>query len=679
MIIDALIEGRPYHFDTEDTRRHVGEGGEALVVKWDPPQDFIRKYGCGNYAVKLFFLETKEQKAAAIVRQQKLRSIPRGLPRNALTPTTLVLDHAGNIIGYVMELITDPEDERTNASGDEKNVQTIGKLMDPDFVKSKRLSLKQIIQILLKLGDLMNKAHKAGVVIGDFNEKNVLVNVRTGEVYLIDVDSAQWGIWRCLTVTSDFTDPLLLDASLAMMKSGASYSIASDMYAYTVMVYQLLTRTHPYRDGVHNPKQKKGRPIVVKLRGDQRIAARLSVFDPSVRLDQEVHHPASLPVALGLFMRDTFVNDARVSTFPFQLLTSFVWMTCPRCKREHGRSECPRCKAPGVATQQAAYTPSSATTAPPPPKPATSGRPTAATTTATATPQAPPAPDTQYLAVANIGGQLQYVCHFGGAYRDETGAVILRAATHSSNVSVIVAGPRTVFTSGNECAIVNGDPTKARPFKVQRVDGKPAVAANSRCVYWVSGNSLVRDSGHGTSIVGSVAQNLTSVWVGERFGVALVRAGAITRVLAFDADRPGFKDFYLLPQAGFVVDAHCVVGDHLAWLFVTHRGRGGKHRNICYVISNGGWLRAIADATPGTQSWLGTIPSAALAVGDKLLVPQTRTGIVQVRVNGSKLQQDGVHRQLAGVLGSDRATVGLALTTRGLAHVGTKQITFARS
>jgi hypothetical protein len=677
MIIDAHIEGRQHSFDTEDARRVIGEGGEAIVLRWSPPPDFIAKHGSGNYAVKLFFMETKEQIAIAAMRQQKLRSIPRGLPRNAITPTALVLDRAGNIIGYVMELITDAIDEKMNAAGDEKNIQTIGKLMDPDFIKRKRLSLKQIIQILLKLGDLMNKVHKAGVVIGDFNEKNVLVNVRTGEVYLIDVDSAQWGSWRCLTVTSEFTDPLLLDASLAMMKSGSNYSIASDVYAYTVMVYQLLTRTHPYRDGVHRPKQKKGHPVVLRLRGDQRIAARLSVFDPTVRLDQEkVHHPASLPVGLGLFMRDTFVNDVRVSAFPFRLLTSFVWMTCPRCKREHGRSECPRCKAPGVNAPQAAYTPSSTATAPPP-KSAPSGQPAAATTTEA--PQTPPASNTLYLAITNTGGQLQYVCHSRGAYRDETGKVILRAAAHSPHVSVLAAGHRTVFVSGNECAIVNGDPSKARPFPVQRVNGKPAVAANSRNVYWVSGNSLVRDNGSSVTTVGPVAQNLTSVWAGERFGVALVQAGVLTRVLVFDADRNGFRNFYLLPQLGPVVDAHCVVGDHLAWLFVTHRRPGGILRNACYVMNAQGGLRAIAHAAPGTQSWLGALPLAALAVGDKLFVPQARTGIVQVRVNGTNLQPDGVHRQLAGVISNDRATVGLALTTRGLTHVGTKQITFASS
>ena len=102
MIVNAYIDGRPYSFNTEDERQTIGEGGEAVVVKWTPHPEFARRHGRKNYAVKLFFTDSAEQRAAATMRQSKLRNIPRGVPANVVTPLDFATDYRGQIVGYVM-------------------------------------------------------------------------------------------------------------------------------------------------------------------------------------------------------------------------------------------------------------------------------------------------------------------------------------------------------------------------------------------------------------------------------------------------------------------------------------------------------------------------------------------------------------------------------------------------
>lgn len=654
MIVRAQIDGRLYTFNTEDESQAIGEGGEAIVMKWTPSREFTARYGNTPYLVKLFFENDPQQVAAAKVRQEKLPQFPKGLPKNAISPVCFATDpRTSRIIGIVLPLVD--------------NVVPLVKLMDRKFRRANGITQERAAEVLKNLHSLILGMHRAGVVIGDFNDKNVLVNLRTHEVFLIDVDSAQWGKWLSLVATAEFTDPTLLDQN-QNLRRGARYSQASDWYSFTVMVYQLLTLSHPYRDGVHRPKQTPGKAHVARQRFPGRVTTRLSVFDATVHQDKSVHRPASLPEELGLFMRDVFVHDKRESPFPLTLLTTFRWMTCQACGREHGRVKCPapHCGAPGFPTPRTR--PQPATPPPPPPStPASSG-------SAPAAPTAAPR-NTQFIATASQGGKLQYVHYESGAYCREDGAIAWRRP-QEAGLSVLVAGKRTVFAAGSEIAVMNGSATPRRS-KTQRAFNKPTVAANSRFVYWVSESSLVRDDGHNDTVtIGSILPNMTSVWVGEQFGVALVQAGVITQALVFDAARTGFHGSYNLPirVGANVIDASCVVNDSYAWLVVTYRTPQGVRSRTCYVLNRSGRLLATVSGQSG-NTWLSSISSSALAVGDKLLVPVAGMGIVRIGITGGTLRQEGTYRGSAQIVTDATATVGLHLTPRGLVHIGRKQLT----
>lgn len=638
MITRCRIDGRQYSFDTEDERQTIGEGGEAVVVRWTPHAEFIRRHGNRRYAVKIFFDDTPEQRAAATMRQTKLRNVPRGVPHNVITPLDLVTDMRGQIIGYVMPLVED--------------VVPLVRLMDPKFRRQSGITQAHAVQVLTNLHATVLALHDAGVVIGDFNDKNILVSVKTGEVYVIDFDSAQWGRWPCLAATAEFSDPTLLDQS-QNLRRGASYSKTSDWYSFAVIVYQLLTLSHPYRDGVHRPGPGKPRK-----RFPERVPIRLSVFNPDIHLDQSVHRPASLPDELGRFMRDVFNHDHRTSPFPIHLLTTFQWMTCPRCGRQHGRAICPNreCGAKGVVATQ-----SQPRHAQPETPPSTAGQVPTATR--------------QFIAAAQQGSRARYIYHESGAYRREDGTEVWQQA-FSPQLSALVAGSRTVFCARSSFAIMNGDPRSAQQHSTDTQYGRATVATNSRHIYWVSSNSLVRDDGRlGTVTIGTIVPHMTSVWAGERFGLAMVQAGILTRVLVFDAERAGlYRAYNLPPEFGTVVDAQCVISDDLAWLVVSSRSRSGTVINRCYVLNASAQLLATAESRRGDGTWLGSMTPSALAVRDKLLAPVARTGIVRIGLSGGRLHQEGIYRGSAGIVASADVTVGLCLTTDGILHIGRQQI-----
>lgn len=662
MTVTALIDGRPHTFYTEDESQTIGDGGEAVVMKWTPPAEFTRKYGNGRYAVKLFFQETPPQIAAANMRQQKLPRMPinqlRAHAPKAMTPTCFATDpYTHRIIGYVMPLV--------------EHVVPLIKLMDGRYRQHNGITQHMAVKILKNLHSLVQGMHRAGVVIGDFNDKNVLVNLHSLEVFLIDVDSAQWGAWPSLVATAEFTDPLLLDQDESL-KRGASYAEANDWYSFAVMVYQLLTLTHPYRDGVHNPERGTGK----RQRFPERIHTRITVFDPRVRLGKKgVHRPATLPEELGLYMRDVFVNDKRDTPFPLDLLESFRWMTCPKCNNEHGRYKCPfpNCGAPGFpAPTKAAPRPAAST--PQPATPAGSANIPLLNGTPPAIPAAAPQ-NTVYLAAAYNDGALRYVHHQNGAYLREDGTTVWRRS-HENGVTAHIAGTRTVFAAAADVMVFNGS-NRPTTTKTQQVLGKTTVSANSRFVYWVSESFLMRDDGQGKNVmIGSVLPGWTSVWAGEQFGVALIQAGAFYQVKVFDAVKTGLEGSAMLPlmPGDTVTDASCIVSDTHAWLMIMYRTPRGVLTRSCFVLDRSGQILA-TETGIGAKVWMGGAWRAGLAIRDKLLVPVANNGIVRVGISNNTLQQEGAYRNSVPVVGNATQSVGLCLTPRGLLHVGRTKIT----
>ena len=211
----------------------------------------------------------------------KLRDFPRGLPPHVVKPQELATRtrRPDDVIGYAMAKV----------DGDPLHC-----LCEPHWRRANPTPAERVIAVLRDLHVTLDAVHRAGVVIGDFNDTNVLV---AGErAWLIDADSWQYGRWRSTMFTQRFLDPRLCppDPDTAW-------------YAFAVMLTRALLWVDPY-GGVHP-----------KVRQTRRAAERVSIFDADVVYPKAANPWRILPDDLVEHLRAVFEHDRR-GRFPADLL-----------------------------------------------------------------------------------------------------------------------------------------------------------------------------------------------------------------------------------------------------------------------------------------------------------------------------------------------------------------------
>ncbi|MEB3232522.1 MAG: hypothetical protein VKJ64_16045, partial [Leptolyngbyaceae bacterium] len=308
-------------------RSAIGKGGEADVFKIGKDQ-----------ALKVFkppdhpdFAGMPDAQQAAADRldlhQQKLRQFPPNLPDRVVSPLELATDATGQrILGYTMPLLQDTE--------------VLLRYGDRSFRQS--ITAQTVVQIFQDLHRTLTQLHQFHVVIGDFNDLNVLI--KGTQAYIIDADSFQFGEFPCSMFTARVVDPLLCVGLpvRSTHRQGTSpilqqkHSPDSDWYAFTVMLMQCLLFVDPY-GGIYKPKDKaKAVPHAA------RPLHRITVFHPEVRYPKPALPPERLSDDLLHHFHQVFEQDWR-GEFPRSLLDQLRWQTCPSCGIEHARSHCPEC------------------------------------------------------------------------------------------------------------------------------------------------------------------------------------------------------------------------------------------------------------------------------------------------------------------------------------------------
>jgi len=452
--MDAYVNGKHVRLDPS---KSVGKGGEADV------------FDIGNGRVLKLFKPAihpdfdgfpDEQKGAKLriaEHQKKLPAFPKNLPSHVITPLELAMNDSGNlVVGYTMPFL-----------GGADVLRSFG---NKNF-RSKGVTNDQVVQIFSGLHKTVGEVHNAGVVIGDFNDLNILV--KGTDAYLIDADSYQFGNFLCRVFTAKFVDPLICDPNATSLMMSQPHNVNSDWYAFNVMLMNSLLYVDPY-GGVYRPKDKKK-----NVKHDIRPLHRITVFDDEVRYPKPAIPFMVLPDDMLQHFYQVFLKDQR-GEFPLSLIENLRWTTCTKCKTLHARGVCPTCaqtSKPGI-------------------KETVSVRGTVISTRQFQT-------DGVILYATVQNGILKWLYHEKGTYRREDGSVVMKGDLDSKMRYRIKARETLIGKQGQVIAL---DPyNEPRRIAVDSFNKLlPVFDANSFASYWVDSGQIKRDDQLGPKYMGNV-------------------------------------------------------------------------------------------------------------------------------------------------------------------------------
>lgn len=540
--MDAWLSGNKVRVSDAEL---LGEGGEARV------------YRLGSSALKLFHPPADATAKRVLAQKlEKLAHFPRGLPEAVVGPTELATDRAGAIIGYRMPLVPGAEDFSRLA----QRKWRLGVL-----------SSDQLVALFRSLHAAVEQVHGARVVIGDFNDGNVLF--AQGRPWLIDADSMQFGGYPCPVGHERFLDPRLYGVDLA---SAPRFDEGSDWYAYAVLLFQSLLAVHPF-GGVHATL-----PTLLR-----RAEQRHSVLRSDVALPRLAVRPGVLPDDLLHWFHAVFEKDAR-HPFPGSLL-SLSFTTCA-CGVEHARAVCPECHALGpVVTRQVLRS---------------RGRCTARTAFETS----------GRVVHAAMQGGLRYLAEEAGVLRREDGTV----------VSTTLAGPHRVFGLAGPVTWIADGAGRVEKWRGDRLVERaqtavrglwPVLAASTSTTYRQEQAWLVEhESG---ARVGQVLEGQTWLWAGERLGLGFYRAGGLTVAFLLRAGKAGLKQLEGIGWTGRIVEADAVFDARHALLSVVtdDGGREVVHR---WLVDEGGAV--LARSSGGSRGHAAVLGGRVVLATDAGLV-----------------------------------------------------------
>lgn len=293
----------------------VGQGGEAevydvgdgRVLKWWKPADHPDFDGLPAVqdAVKRRLAEQPE----------KLRALPGNLPPAVVAPCGFALagKRSKEVVGYLMPKVGGTP------------LHSYG---EPRWRRDNPVAGADVVAVLLAIRDALAALHRAGVVVGDCNDLNILVDGR--RVHLIDVDSYQYGGFTCSVFSERFVDPRLC-APTALVPV-CPHDEASDWFAFAAMAFRTLLGVGPW-GGV-------ARSCAAHLRALKRV----SVLADGVTYPRAARPIATLPDELVARFREIFERDLRGDVLG-DLLSRLRLRRCTTCGEEHARVRCPACQA----------------------------------------------------------------------------------------------------------------------------------------------------------------------------------------------------------------------------------------------------------------------------------------------------------------------------------------------
>lgn len=301
---EVIVAGKRINLIARDV---LGAGGEGTVFR-------AQIGGNKPFAIKLYH-------DPSLRRQDKLLALKNlSLPPEVIAPLELAWDLKNRqVIGFAMRLLP---------AGQEP----FEMLMKPDFRDKTVFNNHNLMDLFLKLYEILGKIHETGMVIGDENSYNLLFKLP--EIALIDADSYQFGIFPCEVATERFLSPRLYGVDLSKKPV---FVPMDDWYSYLVLLFSSLLLVHPY-GGAHRQIQSL----------TKRALVHLPVFDVSVKYPSAAYPLQSVSDDLMQIFDNTFAKG-QIQIPEKGVLESYRHdlAGCPKCDFWYPRrlKNCPLCSA----------------------------------------------------------------------------------------------------------------------------------------------------------------------------------------------------------------------------------------------------------------------------------------------------------------------------------------------
>lgn len=155
------------------------------------------------------------------------------------------------------------------------------------------LTADKVCHVVGRLRSSMEAIHRAGVLVVDANEMNVLVARDFSATYWIDVDSYQTPHFAATAIMASVRDPQV---------HGNVFTELSDWFSFAIITFQLFVGIHPFK-GKH--------PTVHGF--EDRMKRGISVFDQAVKLPSVCYPLSSIPPAYHAWYRALFADGKRAA------------------------------------------------------------------------------------------------------------------------------------------------------------------------------------------------------------------------------------------------------------------------------------------------------------------------------------------------------------------------------
>ncbi len=463
------------------------------------------------------------------------------------------------------------------------------------------ISNNQVIDVFDNLHSTVAGIHKNSVVIGDFNDMNILVKNR--EAFCIDTDSYQFGQFPCTMYTAKYVDPLHCGLNQqGILEMTIKHDALSDWYSFTTLLFRSLLLIDPY-GGIHKPANPAN-----ALKNTQRILKKVWAYDPDVKYPPFVYPVETLPKQLREYFHDVFTKDRR-ELFPGNLLKGMHWQSCKIHHIEYATSDCPICYP--ISTPTFVILPKVGVSA-------NVGKTPIFTTNGT------------ILYASYSNGKFSYLYHENDGYYREDGKKILEGALQPLRYRIY--GDDTLFAQGSDLVVMGKTGLKHR-LQVDTYRHIPVFDAQEETMVWAHNGYIHTPNKFGweytSTQLGTVVTDNTTLWTGRKFGFGFFTAGSMLEGFTFSNSSSATKKVDLPKIKGEIIDATCVFSDVLCWCMLQTKA-GKDYINHAIAINALGEVVLHYTASPDDHDWLETIRGKTAHGHD--LFCATLDGIQRIRL-----------------------------------------------